>query len=460
MISKNYRNTTTARGLFIVLSLTNHYNQNQSYAYNFKLRNNKLLTMKALKFTIVFFITVISLVSLNEAKAQDAAVSFSVFQNTLSPYGKWMNNARFGQVWVYSDPSFRPYATNGQWEYTNYGWSWVSDFDWGWAPFHYGRWEYDPSYGWMWIPGYEWSTAWVSWSQYNGYYGWAPLGYGLSVGVSFGAIPYDRWNFIPGQYMGNRDFYHHCVYPSRENNYFRGAVTINNYYTGREGRFTRGPEPQEVERYTNTRIEERHIDYRDRLVNRTYNSGVHARENNFTQGQNNQPYNNGHSQWNGNMEQRNNTTGTGMVNNQPSTFPGRTVRDGNENSYPHQNNNYNLPEQPVRNIGGYNDVPLHNNNIHGQPANNNTFSPPFRDNSAGQHGFAANRQDGQNNYFSGRNNNFNPRQQQMRQQNYGSDKSRTPPRLAPEMEQHFQQRSMPDNRPQRSFGGEKRGARF
>jgi len=28
----------------------------------------------------------------------------------------------------------------------------ASDYNWGWAPFHYGRWAYDPFYGWMWVP--------------------------------------------------------------------------------------------------------------------------------------------------------------------------------------------------------------------------------------------------------------------------------------------------------------------
>jgi hypothetical protein len=215
--------------------------------------------MKSIRFLILFFSISIVAASFYEAKAQSAEINFSVFQSNLSPYGRWLNNPNYGQVWTYSDPGFRPYATNGHWEYTNFGWSWVSDFDWGWAPFHYGRWEYDSFYGWMWIPGYEWASAWVSWSQQDDYYGWAPLGFGAAVNISFGAVPYTRWNFLPRRYMGNRDFYRHCAPP--RNNYFRNAVIINNYYEGRGGRFTRGPERHEVERFTNNRIEERHIDY-------------------------------------------------------------------------------------------------------------------------------------------------------------------------------------------------------
>ncbi len=100
----------------------------------------------------MLFIAVNCVTSFTETKAQSVSVNFSMFQNQLSPYGRWINNPRYGQVWIYRDANFRPYYTDGHWEYTNYGWSWVSDYDWGWAPFHYGRWEYDNFYGWMWIP--------------------------------------------------------------------------------------------------------------------------------------------------------------------------------------------------------------------------------------------------------------------------------------------------------------------
>jgi hypothetical protein len=222
--------------------------------------------MKTLQFAIILLITVSSFsFTNNQVKAQQVSVNFSVFQQELGPHGRWMTNPRFGQVWIYSDPGFKPYYSDGHWEYTNYGWSWVSDFDWGWAPFHYGRWEYDPSFGWMWIPGYEWGAAWVSWSAYDDYYGWAPLGYGVNINVSFGSIAYDRWTFIPRRNICDRDINRYYIAPGR-NNGFRNAVVINNYYegNGRGGRFMRGPERHEVERYTHNRIQERRIDDRER----------------------------------------------------------------------------------------------------------------------------------------------------------------------------------------------------
>ena len=48
---------------------------------------------------------------------------------------------------------FTPYYTGGHWVLTEFGWTWVSDWSWGWAPFHYGRWIIVSGYGWCWVPG-------------------------------------------------------------------------------------------------------------------------------------------------------------------------------------------------------------------------------------------------------------------------------------------------------------------
>ncbi len=70
----------------------------------------------------------------------------------------------------------------------------MSDYSWGWAPFHYGRWAYTGGYGWGWIPGRTYSGAWVTWRTGGagyGYVGWAPLGptwgwrNGAAVGFGF-----------------------------------------------------------------------------------------------------------------------------------------------------------------------------------------------------------------------------------------------------------------------------------
>src|ERR1017187_5993868 len=62
------------------------------------------------------------------------APTYQSFYDQLSPYGSWINYPGYGYVWVPNnmDPSFSPYLTNGHWVYTDMGWAWVSDFDWGW----------------------------------------------------------------------------------------------------------------------------------------------------------------------------------------------------------------------------------------------------------------------------------------------------------------------------------------
>ncbi|MGH7281582.1 MAG: DUF6600 domain-containing protein [Polyangiaceae bacterium] len=102
------------------------------------------------------------------------------FRSTLDPYGTWVDDDTYGTVWVPSSSvvgsDFQPYVTSGHWVYDD-DYVWVSDYEWGWVPFHYGRWILSPR-GWAWIPGRAYSGAWVSWRMgYGGYgyLGWAPL---------------------------------------------------------------------------------------------------------------------------------------------------------------------------------------------------------------------------------------------------------------------------------------------
>ena len=109
-------------------------------------------------------------------EAPEDVADVSVFYEPLAPYGTWIALPEYGQVWSPHNmsPEWRPY-TIGRWVYTDYGWTWVSDQEWGWAPFHYGRWTFVASYGWVWIPGTVWAPAWVAWRHAPGWVGWAPL---------------------------------------------------------------------------------------------------------------------------------------------------------------------------------------------------------------------------------------------------------------------------------------------
>eukprot|EP01039_Chlorochromonas_danica_P015767 gene15767-18569_t len=137
---------------------------------------------------IGFLAALLTIAIPRDSKAQEGEyISDQEFYDDLQPYGTWVSDDQYGNVWVPNvDEDFRPYATRGHWVVTDYGNTWVSDYPWGWATFHYGRWRYDDYYGWEWIPGHHWAPAWVSWRHGGGYYGWAPLLPGISIAISIG----------------------------------------------------------------------------------------------------------------------------------------------------------------------------------------------------------------------------------------------------------------------------------
>ena len=114
----------------------------------------------------------------------------------LDQYGSWRDDAEYGPLWaptrIASD--WVPYR-DGRWTYLQpWGWTWVDNAPWGYAPFHYGRWVMVNN-RWCWAPGRNisrvvWSPALVGWvggdnwsvsfQQGGGYHqrparGWYPL---------------------------------------------------------------------------------------------------------------------------------------------------------------------------------------------------------------------------------------------------------------------------------------------
>lgn len=185
------------------------------------------------------------------AKAQYDDVSLETFYDELSPYGVWINDPQYGYVWRpdVDQDEFRPYYSNGHWEMTRYGNTWVSDYDWGWAPFHYGRWHHSSRRGWIWVPDTQWGPAWVSWRSGGGYYGWAPLGPGLNININLGPrIPDYYWVFVP-----QRSIYYsrYPRYDSRRNmDIYQNTVIINNTYVYNRNRYYTGPGADEIRRVT------------------------------------------------------------------------------------------------------------------------------------------------------------------------------------------------------------------
>lgn len=201
----------------------------------------------------IFCASVNSCVVTETAYPQPAAVSFQVFYDALSPYGRWVNYPSYGFVWIpvgYAD--FYPYASAGYWAYADVGWTWVSHYPWGWAPFHYGKWFYDGMYGWIWIPGTEWGPAWVVWINAPGYYGWAPImpGYGYHIH----GYPVEYWTFVPENDFGKKTVY----YGPRSNNaaIVNRATLVENTFTdpSRNESYYSGPSKEAVQRSTGREV--------------------------------------------------------------------------------------------------------------------------------------------------------------------------------------------------------------
>ncbi len=190
-------------------------------------------------------------------KAQDDYVSLQQFYDELSPYGTWINDPQYGYVWRpdVDQSEFRPYYTNGRWVQTEYGNTWVSNYEWGWAPFHYGRWMVDRYNRWLWIPDTVWGPAWVDWRSGGGYYGWAPIGPSVSIHINIGNRYYRpdfAWNFIP---MRNIYYGSYPRYRSYNNvRIINRTKIINNTYVYNSRTYNTGPRPEEVRRATNQNV--------------------------------------------------------------------------------------------------------------------------------------------------------------------------------------------------------------
>lgn len=194
------------------------------------------------------------------AYAQQGPASFQLFYDDLSPYGMWVDYQNYGYVWIPNvEPGFRPYATNGYWAFTDDGWTWVSNYPWGWAPFHYGRWGYDNVYGWFWIPDNEWGPAWVLWRRSPGYYGWAPLGPGISMDIAFGNGYHEtgkHWIFVRDMDITRPDISSHYIQRTRNTGFIKNSTVIVNIRKddSRGASYIAGPDVNDVRKVTHTPV--------------------------------------------------------------------------------------------------------------------------------------------------------------------------------------------------------------
>lgn len=107
----------------------------------------------------------------------------------LDRHGGWETHPDYGSVWIPATvvAGWAPYRY-GHWAWVRpWGWTWVDDAPWGFAPFHYGRWV---MWGgrWCWTPGAYvarpvYAPALVAWVG----------GPSVSVGVAVGGPPVVGW---------------------------------------------------------------------------------------------------------------------------------------------------------------------------------------------------------------------------------------------------------------------------
>ncbi len=184
--------------------------------------------------TRIFWAAALALVVSASAWAQEGD-----FGASLSPYGEWVVTPHFGRVWrpspVVVGVEFEPYATGGSWVYTDAGWVFESEYPFGWAVYHYGRWYRDPGLGWVWVQGNDWAPAWVDWRSGGGYVGWVPL---APVGIEVVVPAYrPRWAFVESRYLIDRHMWHHRLDERRAEAAYHAAVPV----TERRGAWSLGP---------------------------------------------------------------------------------------------------------------------------------------------------------------------------------------------------------------------------
>ena len=197
----------------------------------------------------------------------------SYFYDDLSPYGTWVQLDGVGWCWqprvVVINRSWQPYCDSGHWVFTDAGWFWQSDYSWGWAPFHYGRWQLHERCGWVWTPDRVWGPAWVTWRYEGDHCGWAPLpphadfdvhlGYrfnGVAVAASFdfGLRP-DHFTFIAVRDFHSHDYAQHRLPPAEVTQVYNHTTVINNYIVNNNNTvINQGIRPEQVAAATHSEV--------------------------------------------------------------------------------------------------------------------------------------------------------------------------------------------------------------
>jgi uncharacterized protein DUF6600 len=209
------------------------------------------------------------LVGAREATAARTPVTFEFFHASLSPHGAWHESETLGTVWRprIESAGWHPYA-NGHWVYTDVGWTWVSNYEWGAIPYHYGTWALEPELGWVWVPGYVWGPAWVVFRRGPSYVGWAPVPPSYSIGTATGLDDYgpDHFVFVRAKDVLAPQIQRHAVPVERARAIFENTRLLASLRIEDDVVANRGLDPERVERVAKTRLERQSIERVPKVV--------------------------------------------------------------------------------------------------------------------------------------------------------------------------------------------------
>ncbi len=149
----------------------------------------------------------------------------------LDQYGDWQPTPDYGNVWFPTQVSagWAPYR-EGHWVWIDpWGWTWVDDEPWGFAPFHYGRWVYVRD-RWGWCPGPReyrpvYAPALVAFVGGSGF----SLSINIGGGGPVGWFPLGPRDVYVPWYHASRNYFTNVNVTNIRNVYVNKTV-INNYY--------------------------------------------------------------------------------------------------------------------------------------------------------------------------------------------------------------------------------------
>jgi hypothetical protein len=164
----------------------------------------------------------------------------------LDDYGGWRPEPEYGTVWFPHTTivGWAPYRF-GHWAWVSpWGWTWVDDAPWGFAPFHYGRWIFVRG-AWGWVPcpprsvavAYVrpvYAPALVAWVGGPHFGVGVAVGGAVGVGVNVGWFPLGpREVFVPSyhvsrNYVNNVNISNTTVNQTVINNYYNTTVVNKN----------------------------------------------------------------------------------------------------------------------------------------------------------------------------------------------------------------------------------------